>query len=194
MIDAAQDVVDAKDDVRPRDLVGTAAIVRRPVELHRWLRGRERIHAALAIEPDHLHHGRGVALADALDRQRAFQAIAPAAQRAWPGRTTLRPARDEIASHRALVARGGPLPEELARGGLPDLHLPHAHLVCSRRRGRERQDGDDREDQRDASAHSMLPGVGTSYVTLYFFASARTTAVLCSAAVASIQSDRKSTR
>src|SRR6185503_11907362 len=133
---------------------------------------------------------RRVAFADAVYRQRAFQAIGPAAQRARPSRAALRPVRHEVVSHRPLVARGGPLPEELARGSLFDIHLSYVYLVCARRR-RERKHGhgdDDRNHARDAAAHGSLSRVDTSYVTLYFLASARTTAVRCSAAFASIQS------
>src|ERR1041384_1114812 len=105
MINTAQDVLDSENDIGTRDLAAAAAVTRRAVELRRGLGGGERVDAALAVEPDHLHHGGGVALAHAVDRQRALEAIAAAAQGAGPGGATLGPVRDQIVSHRALVAR-----------------------------------------------------------------------------------------
>src|SRR6185503_21049600 len=116
MIDAAQEVLDTEDDVRPCDLGHAASIVRRTVELHRRVPGGERVHAALAVAPDDLDHGRRVAFADAVYRQRAFQAIGPATQRARPSRVALRPVRYEVVSQCRLGARGAPVPQELARG------------------------------------------------------------------------------
>ena len=133
----------------------------------------------------------GVALADAVDRQRALQAGAAAVQDVRPGRAALGPARHEVVAHRALVVRGRPLPQELARRGLAHLHLRHASS-----RARAPAPGS------SAAATASVARAGcawtaafirgrpaaTSCLTLYFFASARTAAVRCSAAVASVQS------
>src|SRR5687768_12450181 len=75
MIEATEDMLDAKYGVCLRNLTHPPSIFGRSIELHFRLARSQREDAPLAIQPEHFHHGRGVTLADAVDPEQAAQAL-----------------------------------------------------------------------------------------------------------------------
>jgi hypothetical protein len=180
VIEAGEDVLHAEHHVCGGDLAHAALVFGRAVQLHRRLRRGERVDPRLAVEPEHLDHGGRIALAHALHRQRALQAVFAAAQGVDIGATALRPQRREVFAGAAVGGR--PLPPEFATRRLAQLHLGDAHLVRRSGASQQHQHGAERPAEPRRGAHFAAP----SCFTVYFFASARTAAVRCSAIFASV--------
>src|SRR5262245_23789523 len=106
MIEAGQDVLDAEHGVRARDLAPAARIVCRTKESRRRLCLRERIDAALTVEPVDLHERGRIALPDALHFERAAQALHATPQCTRLCLTARGPDRQQLLACRPTLARG----------------------------------------------------------------------------------------
>ena len=71
-----EDVLDAEHEIGARDLAHAALVLGRTVQMHRGLPLGERVDAALSVAPEDFDQRRGIALADAIDRERAAQSAA----------------------------------------------------------------------------------------------------------------------
>ena len=116
VVDAAQDVLDAEHRVGARDLAHAAPVVGGAVELHRRLRGGERVDAASARRASRSSRARrSSVLPTPSIGERALQAARAAMQRVRPRRCSPRARRGIRSSPmRALVVARRPLPQELA--------------------------------------------------------------------------------